>query len=224
MNLIRQYRIKPLITLALFLILAFSAVHFFTVRTQSTASAITNVSPTAQVVYPIKDTTAQPAFTADTLADKIETATEQLSVSGTTINTGKVSPDELMKFAETLIGIPYVWGSTDPAVGFDCSGFITYVFNHFNIAVPRSSIDFFNVGKTIPVEDAKRGDFILFTGTDPLEKNIGHMGLVVSNGTLDGLEFIHATSGRASSVTISKLNEHYMKRFVRISRIFNQNK
>ena len=46
------------------------------------------------------------------------------------------------------------------------------------------------------------------------------MGIVVSNGIADGLQFIHATSGRAMAVTISKLNEQYTKRFVRVSRIF----
>lgn len=142
--------------------------------------------------------------------------------SASMINTGPTSPDELMRFAETLLGIPYKWASTDPKVGFDCSGFITYVFTHFQIRVPRSSVDFTNVGKTIPVENAKRGDIILFTGTNSLEANIGHMGLVVSNGE-QGLEFIHATSGKAMAVAISKLNDQYKKRFMRISRVFNQN-
>lgn len=135
------------------------------------------------------------------------------------IHTGSTRPDELVRFAETLIGIPYVWASSDPAVGFDCSGFITYVFTHFNISVPRSSIDFFNVGTTVPLADAKRGDLILFTGTNPMETDIGHMGLVVSNNA-SGLSFIHSTSGKAMGVTITPLNEQYRKRFVRISRIF----
>lgn len=145
---------------------------------------------------------------------------EKLSSDSTiAINTGNTQPDALMRFAETLVGTPYVWASSDPQVGFDCSGFITYVFTHFNISVPRSSIDFFNVGKTIPLADAKRGDFILFTGTNPMETNIGHMGLVVSNNAA-GLSFIHSTSGTAMGVTITPLNESYRKRFVRISRIF----
>ncbi|MBV9988618.1 MAG: C40 family peptidase [Chitinophagaceae bacterium] len=135
------------------------------------------------------------------------------------INTGQVKPDSLVAFAKTLIGTPYVYASTDPKVGFDCSGFITYVFKHFNIAVPRSSVDFTNVGQTIAVAEAKKGDLILFTGTNPSELGIGHMGLVVSNDAA-GLQFIHATSGKAMAVTITPLNELYKKRFVRISRIF----
>jgi len=137
------------------------------------------------------------------------------------VNTGNVHPEQVMDFAETLVGVPYVYASSDPKVGFDCSGFITYVFNHFNISVPRSSVDFTNVGKTIPVEQAKRGDIILFTGTDSLETNVGHMGLVVSN--TDTLRFIHSTSGKAMGVTITPLNEYYRQRFVKTLRIFPQN-
>ncbi|MEO7530365.1 MAG: C40 family peptidase [Sediminibacterium sp.] len=149
--------------------------------------------------------------------------TEQLSSVDTGIHTGNVDPAELVSFSQTLLGVPYVWASTDPQVGFDCSGFITYVFSHFNISVPRSSIDFMNVGRTVPVDKAKPGDFILFTGTNPLETDIGHMGLVIANDGEAGLQFIHATSGKAMAVTITKLNEQYMKRFIRISRVFKQN-
>lgn len=138
-----------------------------------------------------------------------------------TVNTGSVQPQDVVRFAQTLVGTPYVYASVNPNVGFDCSGFITYVFNHFDIAVPRSSVDFTNVGKTVPVPEAKPGDLILFTGTDSTEKHIGHMGLVVSNS--DTLRFIHSTSGKAMGVTITPLNAYYKKRFVRVARIFPQN-
>jgi cell wall-associated NlpC family hydrolase len=106
-------------------------------------------------------------------------------------------------------------------VGFDCSGFITYVFNHFGVAVPRSSIDFTNVGKAVSPEQAKPGDLILFTGTDPIDRFVGHMGIVVENG--DSLRFIHSTSGKAMGVTTTPLNEYYKKRYVKTIRIFPQN-
>ena len=139
-----------------------------------------------------------------------------------TINTGGVQPHDLMAFAEQQIGVPYQYASIDPNVGFDCSGFITYVFNHFRIAVPRSSVDFTNVGKDIPVENAKRGDIILFTGTDSTEKFVGHMGLITENKG-GQLKFIHSTSGKAYGVTITPLNDYYRSRFVKTIRIFPQN-
>ena len=138
------------------------------------------------------------------------------------INTGGVQPHDVMLFAESLIGIPYKYASTNPAEGFDCSGFITHVFNHFNIAVPRSSVDFTHVGKDIPEEQARRGDIILFTGTDSTEKFVGHMGLITENKG-GALKFIHSTSGKAYGVTITPLNDYYRSRFVKIIRIFPQN-
>ena len=137
------------------------------------------------------------------------------------IATGNVTPEELVSFAETLIGTPYLYGSTDPQKGFDCSGFITYVFNHFQIKVPRSSIDFTNVGKKISVKEAKRGDIILFTGTDSTERFVGHMGIIVSNQN-DVLQFIHSTSGKAYSVAVTIFNEYYRGRFVKVIRIFKE--
>lgn len=168
-------------------------------------------------------------ITIDTLAAKDSVVKDNAQNKDTvaippskTINTGNVRPDELIAFAETLIGTPYSYGSTNPSVGFDCSGFITYVFNHFKISVPRSSIDFTNVGKTIPVETAKRGDIILFTGTDSTEKFVGHMGLVTENNN-GQLQFIHSTSGKKYGVTITPLNDYYKGRFVKTLRIFPQN-
>ena len=138
--------------------------------------------------------------------------------SSTGIDVKAVDPNKLVSFSETLVGTPYVYASTNPQVGFDCSGFITYVFNHFGIRVPRSSVDFTNVGTEIPVSDARRGDIILFSGTNPAERHVGHMGLVVSNS--DTLRFIHATSGKAMGVTVTPLSTYYLTRFVKTIRIF----
>jgi cell wall-associated NlpC family hydrolase len=127
---------------------------------------------------------------------------------------------ELVAFAKTLTGVQYKYASTDPNVGFDCSGFITYVFNHFNIAVPRSSVDFTNVGTAIDTSAAREGDLILFTGTVDSIRTVGHMGIVTEN--TDTLKFIHSTSGKANGVTISPLNEHYRRRFVKVIRVLGE--
>jgi cell wall-associated NlpC family hydrolase len=155
------------------------------------------------------------------IVDNAQNKDTAILIPSKAVDIKSVHPNDVMNFAETLLGTPYVWGSTDPKVGFDCSGFITYVFNHFGIQVPRSSIDFTNIGKDIPVGQAKRGDIILFTGTNPAERHVGHMGLVVSN--TDTLRFIHSTSGKAMSVAISLLSKYYQSRFVKTLRIFPQN-
>jgi cell wall-associated NlpC family hydrolase len=153
------------------------------------------------------------------VADRTQNKDTVLLPPAKEINTGAVLPDTVVRFAETLIGTPYVYASTNPAVGFDCSGFITYVFNHFNIRVPRSSVDFTNVGKSVPVTEARRGDLILFTGTDSTERTVGHMGLITAN-TNNELQFIHSSSGKAKGVTITPLNNYYRSRFVKVIRIF----
>ena len=128
-------------------------------------------------------------------------------------------PDSIVAFAKTLIGIPYLYASTDPNKGFDCSGFITYVFNHFNIIVPRSSVDFTKYGKEIRVEKAKPGDLILFTGTDSTTRIVGHMGII--ENVQDGkLHFIHSTSGKLKGVVITPFEKYYQSRFVKVIRVF----
>ncbi len=139
-----------------------------------------------------------------------------------TINTGDINPKDLLNYAETLLGIPYKYGSTNPNIGFDCSGFITYVFNHFNIAVPRSSKDFTYIAREVNVKDAKQGDIILFTGTNNAIRKVGHMGIIISN-LLDECEFIHSSSGKVRGVTITPLNKYYQGRFLKVIRVFKQN-
>lgn len=172
----------------------------------------------------------QPAYTAktvDTVTDDSGRATVIITPTDGTaqmnnINTGNITPQQLTGFARTAIGIPYKYASTDPKEGFDCSGFITYVFNHFGIAVPRTSVDFTNVKHEVPLQDSRPGDLILFTGTDSTIRVVGHMGIILSNPG-DSVKFIHATSGRKYGVVISPLNAGYAKRFVKVIRIFPQN-
>ena len=134
------------------------------------------------------------------------------------INTADVTPEKIVDFAKTLVGVPYKYGSVNPSDGFDCSGFITYVFSNFNIKVPRSSVEFTNVGEEIRLPYAKTGDLILFTGTDSTIQIVGHMGIVTEN--TDTLRFIHSTSGKKYGVTVTPLGAYYMKRFVKVVRIF----
>lgn len=140
---------------------------------------------------------------------------------GEEIKTGVAIPDSLVAFGKSLIGTRYLYASSDPANGFDCSGFITYVFNHFGIAVPRSSVDFTDMGLEIPKDIASPGDLILFTGTDSTTRIVGHMGIVESNEK-GNLLFLHSTSGKAYGVVISPLKGYYEARFVKVIRVFPQ--
>lgn len=126
---------------------------------------------------------------------------------------------DFVSYAKTLTGTPYLYGSVDPEKGLDCSGFINAVSNHFGIEVPRSSVEFTNFGTTVETSNAKPGDLILFTGTDPGKRIVGHIGIITNN--LNGeVEFIHSSSGKAKGVTVSDLSGYYETRLVKIIRIF----
>jgi len=133
-------------------------------------------------------------------------------------NTDSVSSDSLLAFARSLMGIRYRAGSASPSNGFDCSGFVSYVFKSFNFDVPRSSSDFATIGQTISLENARPGDIILFTGTKSHHlHSIGHVGIVCCNE--GGLTFIHSTSGKEHGVTISEFDDTYKRRFVQVVRL-----
>ncbi|MCC8423641.1 C40 family peptidase [Mucilaginibacter sp. UR6-11] len=140
----------------------------------------------------------------------------------TKISTGKTNPADLVIFAKSLIGVPYKYGSTDPTQGFDCSGFITHVFNHFGILVPRSSTDFTIIHRGVKLQDTRPGDLILFTGTDSTIRKVGHMGIIISSPGQE-VKFIHSTSGKAYGVTETPLNKYYMGRYIKTIRVFPQN-
>ncbi len=125
-----------------------------------------------------------------------------------------IERDSIIHYAKQFLGTPYKYGGSSTS-GFDCSGFVHYVFTHFNIAVPRSSSAFGGVGKAIKMPDANPGDVILFTGTNSAVRQIGHVGIVYQNK--DGvLDFIHSSSSSNHwGVTISRYNgSGYERRYM----------
>lgn len=137
------------------------------------------------------------------------------------IKTKEMEQTELIEFAQSLKGIRYKYASSNPKKGFDCSGFVQYVFNHFKVAVPRSSVDFTSIGKSVDLKSAKPSDLILFTGTDSKRRVVGHVGIITHARTSDSIVFIHASSGKAYSVTETTLNPHYRKRFMKVVRVLD---
>ncbi|NRF41011.1 C40 family peptidase [Pedobacter foliorum] len=126
------------------------------------------------------------------------------------------SPNRLLEFAKSMLGIRYRTASSSPNRGFDCSGFVNYVFSNFGFKVPRSSREFATSGEAKKLEDAKIGDVILFTGTNSRSRTPGHVGIIYSiNG--DEIKFIHSSSGNKRGVTITSLDEgFYKKRFIKV--------
>ncbi len=124
------------------------------------------------------------------------------------------SSTSLIGFAKSMLGIPYRYATSNPKVGFDCSGFVSYVFSNFGFKVPRSSSEFSHAGKETNLSNLKVGDVLIFTGTNPKKRRIGHVGIVYSVDE-NGIKFIHSTSGKANGVTITEFDAYYKSRFMK---------
>ncbi|MFV8442416.1 C40 family peptidase [Flavobacterium sp. LB2P44] len=124
--------------------------------------------------------------------------------------------EKIVNFGMGLLGTPYVAAGCSKN-GFDCSGFVYFVFNHFKIQVPRSSSEFKNFGKEIPIANVKKGDLLLFLS--PTRNVIGHIGIVSNPNGMDS-DFIHSSSGREMKVIITNLKKPgYTRRFVKAIRV-----
>lgn len=126
--------------------------------------------------------------------------------------------DSVVAYAKTLIGIPYKYAQSIPAKGFDCSGFVSHVFGKFGMELPRASYAYLQLGTKVNIKEARKGDIIVFTSPRNRDKTrAGHVGIICETG--DSMEFIHATSGKAKSVTITPMTKHYRERFIKIIRV-----
>ncbi|WP_273831829.1 peptidoglycan-binding protein [Guptibacillus sedimenti] len=103
----------------------------------------------------------------------------------------------LIADASEFIGVPYTWGGNTPQSGFDCSGFLVYVFKNQGISLPRTMAQMWNV--TDSVSSPSVGDIVYFTTYKP---GASHGGIYIGNN-----KFIHA--GSSTGVTISDMTSSY---------------
>lgn len=122
-----------------------------------------------------------------------------LAANASTIMTDRVKASaqrrqHVVWFAEshTGWGIQYSSGSSSVDDGFDCSGFVRYVLNHFDVKTSRSSNEQFKEGTHIPVALARGGDLVFFGNS---KNSISHVAMVVSNDD-KGLVVVHSTCSR----------------------------
>ncbi len=107
----------------------------------------------------------------------------------------QIDRDSIIEYAKKYIGTPYVYAGNNPKKGFDCSGFVSYVFHHFNVSLPRSSGEYKNIGTKLNPEDFKVGDILVFYGYKD-KTIIGHLGIICEANGMKS-KFIHASSGKA---------------------------
>ncbi|HLO11403.1 MAG TPA: LysM peptidoglycan-binding domain-containing protein [Pseudoneobacillus sp.] len=106
--------------------------------------------------------------------------------------------DALIAEGKKYIGVPYVWGGNTPS-GFDCSGFLKYVFNTQGITIPRTVATIWEAAT--PVSAPQKGDLVFFSTYEP---GPSHAGIYLGDN-----KFLHASS--SVGVTISDMNNSYWK-------------
>jgi cell wall-associated NlpC family hydrolase len=112
--------------------------------------------------------------------------------------------------ALSLRGTPYRNGGTDPA-GFDCSGFVNYVFGQNGIQVPRTVSDLWRAGRQVTGNQLEPGDLVFFSTVSP---GASHVGIAIG-----GDEFVHAPSS-TGEVRVERMSAPYWAtRFVGARRV-----
>ncbi|HHH19205.1 MAG TPA: peptidoglycan endopeptidase [Campylobacterales bacterium] len=113
---------------------------------------------------------------------------------------------KVVMIAKSHLGKPYRYGATGPN-SFDCSGFVYGVFQSVGVALPRTSLDQSKIsGSKLRRGDLKVGDLVFFDTSGA--GHVNHSGIYLGNDA-----FIHASSGKAYSVTTSSLNGWYKDKF-----------
>ena len=121
--------------------------------------------------------------------------------------------DDIIQSAKNLIGTPYRYGGTTTA-GFDCSGYLGYVFSENGIELPRTTGGQFQAGKPVSRSNLKKGDLVFFNTSG---RGVSHSGIYIG-----GNQFIHASTSRG--VIITDLNDpHYWgSRYIGARRVIEE--
>jgi cell wall-associated NlpC family hydrolase len=104
--------------------------------------------------------------------------------------------------ALSLQGVPYRNGGSDPS-GFDCSGFVWYVFGRQGVGIPRTVAAQFGAGQAVDADDLEPGDLVFF---ETAQSPASHVGVVI-----DADRFVHAPSSRGE-VRVERLSAPYWSR------------
>jgi cell wall-associated NlpC family hydrolase len=106
----------------------------------------------------------------------------------------------VVDYAKRFRGVRYVYGGSSPRSGFDCSGFVRFVYAHFGVPLAHSSYAQFGLGRRVGRASLRPGDLVFFDG-------LGHVGIYIGNG-----RFIHAPH-TGTRVSIQSLGGWYSSRF-----------
>jgi cell wall-associated NlpC family hydrolase len=112
--------------------------------------------------------------------------------------------------ALSLRGAPYRLGGVDPA-GFDCSGFVRYVYQQHGVVMPREVREQFRVGKTVDRDRLEPGDLVFFSTVAP---GASHVGIVIG-----GDQFVHAPNERGVVRVEHLSSQYWSSRYIGAKRV-----
>jgi cell wall-associated NlpC family hydrolase len=107
---------------------------------------------------------------------------------------------DVANFAEHYVGSPYRWGGASPT-GFDCTGFVMWVYAQFGVALPHTEAGQLASGAHVGADDLEPGDVVVFANT--YRRGLSHTGIYVGDG-----QFVHAADER-HGVIVSSLSDRY---------------
>lgn len=119
---------------------------------------------------------------------------------------------EVLVNALSLTGVRYKYGGNSPETGFDCSGFVRYVFKQAtSLTLPRSAIEISRLGTSIPKNELQPGDLVFF---NTLKSAFSHVGIYVGDN-----RFIHSPSSGGKVRVENMQNGYWAKHFNGAQRI-----
>jgi hypothetical protein len=111
--------------------------------------------------------------------------------------------EELVRTAQSFLGVPYLWGGASADAGFDCSGLTMTVYQLNGFDIPRTSGEQFAAGTPVDRSSLEKGDLIFFAKTG---NNVSHVGVYAGDGW-----FIHSP-GRGKGIRKDSLSQDYYSR------------
>lgn len=126
--------------------------------------------------------------------------------------THRSEAQDLVAFAQQFIGSSYVWGGTSPS-GFDCSGFVMYVYKNFGYNITRTCTTQINQGVEVAKDDLLPGDLVFFEGTYATS-GPSHVGIYVGEGM-----FIHAANSQYGVIYSDLSSPYYSRHYLSSRRV-----
>jgi cell wall-associated NlpC family hydrolase len=120
---------------------------------------------------------------------------------------------KLIEYAEKCIGVPYLYGG-DSLDGFDCSGFVGYVYQGVNLQLGRTSRDQYEFCKKIERSEIQKGDLIFFNSGG---EDVTHVGIVISHAN-EPLKMIHSSSSKGVIITNVDESDYWLKKITGFGR------